>query len=153
MYTTNGPKVPSSSRSSGHGLSAGSLHRYPGLAACELTGEEWDELIALGIAETIAAMCLMCWGVHVHLPCPLEGEHLVIAAELSNTKSVRGRLLHLVCSESCPASPMQCGYFISEAAWAPMCWNVQLLGQLPSQTDIPGRSVHNAALHSCKKKS
>ena len=159
MYTTNGPKVPSSSHSSGHRVllvpRAEAQQRLPASSQ----GREGDELIALGIAEIIAGTCSMCWCVHMHLPYISEGAHLVKAAEQSYSERVKRWWLQFVCSKVLPGSsiPHVCycenkyGHFISTAAWAPMCWNVQqLLRRVPSQTD---RSVHNAIRHSCTKKS
>lgn len=93
--------------------------------------------------------------------CISEGAHLVIAAEQSYSESIKRCWLQFVCGRASPGSSVphvrycenKYGHFISTAAWAPMCWNVQLLWPVPGQTHIPVIFVHNAVVHSCTKKS
>lgn len=115
--------------------------------SCELTGEEWDKLIALGTPKIIAEVCSMGWSVHTHLPSPSERAHLVIPAERSNTRCGRPcHSEHVGCCENNYDPFHFCGSKFPG-------WNVHLLGPVSGRADIPGWSERIAALHSCTKKS
>ncbi len=154
MYTTNGPKVPSSSHSSGHRVcslaalrrSTGCLRAHRGrMRRADCTWHSKDN-----------SRDVYACAPALHF----RGNTWQKAAELNQGGSVTDTTYTVSVSRLvCPTRPFACycenkdGHFISMAAWAPMCRNVLLLRRVPGQTDIPGISVHNAIQHSCTKKS
>lgn len=126
--------------------------RWSAPVVCELTGEEWDELIALGVAKDNGGDV---FNVLVHAYAP--------ALHLGGRTLITGcwEELWWTCKETL-------GYGLGQGVsrndtkintpalflWQPeLQCSGMLLRQVPGQTDIPAVSVYNTVQHSCTKKS
>lgn len=107
-------------------------------AACELTGEEWDELIALGIAKDNGGDV---FNVLVHAYAPalhLRGNTLISGCWAELWWTCKKTLVTvLVWSEAFPGSSSphenKYGHFISMAARVSMCWNAPQTSSRPDR--------------------